>query len=132
MKKIVISVLLSLLTMLKTHAAVPQNGIIVYAEGHQTCYLFEQMPTVTYSNEGNGVVAQLSLQGTDTPVVSLKLEGENKLVVEYGQVEESAISNISTTQHTGRNGKYVVCRRLVIVKDGKLYNSDGTIIEQDN
>lgn len=130
MKKIILSVLLSFQALLMSHASTTLNGIIVYAEGQQTCYLFSQMPTVTYNEDGKDTVAQLSLEGNASPVVSLKLTGESKLVIEYGEVEESsAIKAVSTKQQTGKNGKYIVCGRLVIVKDGKQYNSDGTIVK---
>ena len=130
MKRIILSVLLSFQALLMTHAATSLNGIIVYAEGQQTCYLFSQMPTVTYNYDGKDTIAQLSVEGVATPVVSLKLTGESKLVIEYGEVEEeSSVNAVSIKQQTGKNGKYVVCGRLVIVKDSKLYNSDGTAVK---
>ena len=88
-----------------------------------------QMPTVTYKSEGKDVFALLSVEGKETPVVSLKLEGDSKLVIEYGEVDETGITTVSTKKQDGKNGKYIVCGRLVIVKDGKLYNSDGTVVK---
>lgn len=129
MKKIILCGLLSLLTPVMAHAAPAENGIIVYAEGQQTCYLFKQKPTVTYKSEGKDVFALLSVEGKETPVVSLKLEGDSKLVIEYGEVDETGITTVSTKKQDGKNGKYIVCGRLVIVKDGKLYNSDGTVVK---
>ena len=96
MKKIILCGLLSLLTPVMAHAAPAENGIIVYAEGQQTCYLFKQMPTVTYKSEGKDVFALLSVEGKETPVVSLKLEGDSKLVIEYGEVDETGITTVST------------------------------------
>lgn len=122
--------LLSFQITLMTQAATTLNGVVVYAEGQQTCYLFSQMPTVTYNYDDKDTVVQLSLEGIAKPVVSLKLAGDNKLVIEYGEVEESSsIQAVSIKQGEGKNGKYVVCGRLVIVKDGKLYNSDGTVVK---
>ena len=130
MKRIILSVLLSFQALLMTHAATSLNGIIVYAEGQQTCYLFSQMPTVTYNYDDKDTIAQLSVEAVATPVVSLKLTGESKLVIEYGEVEEeSSVNAVSIKQQTGKNGKYIVCGRLVIVKDGRLYNSDGTAVK---
>lgn len=130
MKKIILSVLLSFQVLLMTHAAPTLNGIIVYAEGQQTCCLFNQMPTVTYNYDGKDTVAQLSVEDIATPVVLLKLAGESKLVIEYGEVdEEASVKAVSIKQEAGKNGKYVVCGRLVIVKDGKVYNSDGTVVK---
>jgi len=130
MKNIILSGLFSLLTSMMVQAAPTENGIVVYAEGQQTCYLFKQVPTVTYKSVGKDVFAVLSIEGKETPVVSLKLEGDSKLVIEYGEVDESTeVSSISSRKQTGKNGKYIVCGRLVIVKDGKLYNSDGTVVK---
>ena len=129
MKKIILCGLLSLLTSVMAQAAPAENGIVVYAEGQQTCYLFKQMPTVTYKSEGKDVFALLSVEGKETPVVSLKLEGSSRLVVEYGEVDETGVTTVSARKQEGKNGKYIVCGRLVIVKDGKLYNSDGTVVK---
>jgi len=52
MKTIILCGLLSLLTSVMAQAAPAENGIVVYAEGQQTCYLFKQMPTVTYKSGG--------------------------------------------------------------------------------
>lgn len=129
MKKIILCGLLSLLASIMVQVAHAENGIIVYAEGQKTCYLFEQIPTVTYKSEGKDVYALLSVEDRETPVLSLKLEGDSKLVVEYGEVEETGITTVSMRKQDGKNGKYIVCGRLVIVKNGKLYNSNGTIIK---
>lgn len=129
MKKIILCGLLSLLTSVMAQAAPAENGIVVYAEGLQTCYLFKQMPTVTYKSEGKDVFALLSVEGKETPVVSLKLEGSSRLVVEYGEVDETGVTTVSARKQEGKNGKYIVCGRLIIVKDGKLYNSDGTVVK---
>ena len=129
MKKIILCGLLSLLTSVMAQAAPAENGIVVYAEGQQTCYLFKQMPTVTYKSEGKDVFALLSVEGKETPVVSLKLEGSSRLVVEYGEVDETGVTTVSARKQEGKNGKYIVCGRLIIVKDGKLYNSDGTVVK---
>lgn len=130
MKKILLSIILSLQVLLMTHAAAPPNGIVVYAEGQQTCYLFSQMPTVTYSYDDKVVVAELLLEGIETPVVSLKLEGDSKLKIEYGEVEESSVNiAVSSRQKSDNKGKYIVCGRLIIVKDGKLYDSNGTKVK---
>jgi hypothetical protein len=75
------------------------------------------------------VFALLSVEGKETPVVSLKLEGSSRLVVEYGEVDETGVTTVSARKQEGKNGKYIVCGRLVIVKDGKLYNSDGTVVK---
>lgn len=56
MKRIILSVLLSFQALLMTHAAPTLNGIIVYAEGQQTCYLFNKMPTVTYNYDDKDTV----------------------------------------------------------------------------
>ena len=129
MKKIILCGLLSLLTSVMAQAAPAENGIVVYAEGQQTCYLFKQMPTVTYKSEGKDIFALLSVEGKETPVVSLKLEGGSRLVVEYGEVDETGVTTVSARKQEGKNGKYIVCGRLIIVKDGKLYNSDGTVVK---
>lgn len=129
MKKIILCGLLSLLTSVMAQAAPAENGIVVYAEGQQTCYLFKQMPTVTYKSEGKYVFALLSVEGKETPVVSLKLEGSSRLVVEYGEVDETGVTTVPARKQEGKNGKYIVCGRLIIVKDGKLYNSDGTVVK---
>ena len=129
MKKIILCGLLSLLTSVMAQAAPAENGIVVYAEGQQTCYLFKQKPTVTYKSEGKDVFALISVEGKETPVVSLKLEGSSRLVVEYGEVDETGVTTVSARKQEGKNGKYIVCGRLIIVKDGKLYNSDGTVVK---
>ena len=129
MKKIILCGLLSLLTSVMAQAAPAENGIVVYAEGQQTCYLFKQMPTVTYKSEGKDVFALLSVEGKETPVVSLKLEGSSRLVVEYGEVDETGVTTVPARKQEGKTGKYIVCGRLIIVKDGKLYNSDGTVVK---
>lgn len=109
------------------HAGKLANGIVVYAEGQRTCYLFSQMPTVTYKHDNNDVIAQLSIDQASEPVLSIRLKKDTSLIIEYGEVEESDNVNTVTMKHQGpKNGKYIQCGHLIIVKDGILYNADGT------
>ncbi len=129
MYKFVVLTALTCWLSLTSLAAPTENGIIVYAEGERTCYLFDQMPTVCYQNDAKGVVAALSIKGQEVPVLTLRLEGDAQLVIEYGEVEESDNIRMVTPQsECKKEGKFFMCGRLVIVKDGKMYRTDGTRI----
>jgi len=128
MKKKIFLVMFTLLMAMTGYASQSMNGIVVYAEGQQTCYLFSEMPAVTYLNSEGIVQAAIFVKGKDVPVVVLPLVDENKLVVEYGEVEE--VDEIKeVTSKVDKNRKFIQCGRIVIEKDGKLYNTDGTRVK---
>lgn len=120
-----------LLACAVSHAADSYTGIFVYVDGESIGYLFEQMPTVTYSTESDEVkVAQLSVDGNSSPVLSLRLTEDAKLVVEYGEVLISeGVESPASTAKVQKDGKYFICGKLVIIKNGKKYNVGGNPVK---
>ena len=129
MKKYLLSVM-SLLSIGMAQAAETSNdAIYVWLSGTSTCYKLESMPQVSYG-EGKAV---LTLSGKSTPELILSLTDGAQLEVTYGIYQDQAsgidgVSNV-TESRVIKNGKYITGGHLVIVKDGKKYDSRGVEIK---
>ena len=57
----------------------------------------------------------------------IDLRDNPKLIVTYGIYEDtsSSISDITIEKPVAREGKYIIGGRLIIVKDGQLYDVSG-------
>ena len=113
------------------HATVSFTGILVYVDGEETGYLFEQTPTATYTTDADGVkIVQLTLDNNPSPVLSLRLTEEAKLIIEYGDVQSlEGVSSPTSNMKVRKDGKFFVCGRLVIIKNGKKYDEGGKPIK---
>lgn len=61
------------------------DGVYVWVSGSATCYQLSSMPTVTYSTDDSGnTVADLTLSGETTPVLSVPLTSGSSIEVVYG------------------------------------------------
>lgn len=102
-----------------------KNAILVWVDGQSTCYQLADMPKITYSDN----CAILTLKGSNTPVLTLPLNGST-VKVTYGEYVPTGINDLkSSSSKVTHNGKFVSGGKLVIIKDGKKYNIDGTEIK---
>lgn len=108
------------------------DGIFVTVSGSQTCYKLDEIPTVTYTESGGAKVAQIKLKSSEEPVVSVTLSGDATLEIIYGTYTPSGFDSVTTdVSITENNGKRIIKggRLIIIGKDGKQYNINGTLIE---
>ena len=100
------------------------DAIYVWVDGESTCYKLESMPKITY---GNGT-AILTLSGKTTPELTIPITNNNNLKITYGVYQEpttTSIDGITSTSKVVQNGKYISGGKLIIVKDGKMYDTSG-------
>ena len=102
------------------------DGIIVYVEGTENAYLLSEMPTVTYSANN----AILTVNGKQ--VASFALNDGKEVTITYGKYSLSGISTIETqSDKVRRVGKYITGGKLIVIgKDGKQYDTAGTLIKE--
>ena len=100
------------------------DAIFVWVDGESTCYKLESMPKITYSNG----TAILTLSGKTTPELTIPITDNNNLKITYGVYQEPttpSVNGITATSKVVQNGKYISGGRLIIVKDGKKYDTSG-------
>lgn len=103
------------------------DAIYVWVNGTSTCYKLERMPKVTYSN-GSAI---LTLSGKSSPELTIPLSDNSRLKITYGVYKESStsIEGVIANTKVVKNGKYISGSNLVIVRDGKQYNTNGIEIK---
>lgn len=120
-----------LMVMGYAYAVEPMKGIIVTYQGAETSYKFEEMPTVRYIDDGGEQCAALFIKGTTSPIAVFPLHGK-ELIVSNSEYVPTSIDDVTADKAviTERNGKkYVQGGRLIIIsKDGRKYNINGTEI----
>lgn len=132
MKKILLSIILSIAGMSTSFAAEPVKGIIVTYDGADTCYKLEDFPTVKYENVGGVKYALLYLNDNVSPVLRVALD-DRSLVISYGEYTSTSIEvveaeKVTITENAGK--KIIRGGKLIIIgKDGRKYTSAGTLIE---
>ncbi len=100
------------------------DAIFVWVDGASTCYKLECMPKVTYNN-GSAI---LTLSGKSTPELTIPLSDNSNLKITYGIYKEptsTSVDGINDNLKVVKNGKYITGGNLIIVKDGRKYNSKG-------
>ena len=99
------------------------DAIYVWVDGESICYKLESMPKVSYDN-GSAI---LTLSGKSTPELTIPLSDDSNLRITYGIYKESAtsIEDVTANSKVVQIEKYITGGNLVIVKDGKKYNSKG-------
>lgn len=130
------------------------KGIIATYEGSEVCYRLDDIPQVTYAEEDGVKFAFLTLNGQSTPVAKLALKDGAQLIVTYGEYVPSSVDassmlngnvafgeNVSSSTDASsvesnnvvidtQNGRKIIKGgKLIILKDGKQYNSNGTLIK---
>lgn len=100
------------------------DAIYVWIDGQSTCYRLSSMPKITYSDSR----AILSFRDETTPLI-LELSEGQQLKVVYGVYEEAGVET-THKQPIEQVGKYIRGGRLLIFKDGKLYDVNGRVIQE--
>ena len=121
MKKIILTTLT--LFFFVFLSAEENDAIYVWVDGESICYKLESMPKVSYDN-GSAI---LTLSGKSTPELTIPLSDDSNLKITYGIYKESAtsIEDVTANSKVVQIEKYITGGNLVIVKDGKKYNSKG-------
>lgn len=133
MKKILLSFLLSASGLCMVSAEDIENGILVTYEGSETCYSFEDMPTIQYETVGDERYAVLFLKHLTEPVLRVALTGDSQLVVVYGDfsdgIGEVKADKVTVSERDGR--KVIQGGRLIIIgRDGRKYDAKGVLLPQ--
>ncbi len=100
------------------------DGVFAWVNGSSTCYHLSDVPKVTCKDG----FAILSLGDSDTPQLKIELKDDATLEITFGTYSDGA--GVQTTELTKveKSGKYIKGGRLIIVKDGKQYDVNGTLI----
>jgi len=108
------------------------EGIIVTYEGSNVSYKLDQIPIVTYIVEDGVQTALLSFEDETNPAISFALKDGAKLEIVFGIYNPDGIDGIvqdKVSISTEKGRKIIYGGKLIIVgKDGKLYNTNGTLI----
>ena len=128
MKKFFFSLITAMSLSVFAYAEEPEvMGIYAWADGDSTCYKLSEMPKVTY-DEGAAV---LTICGKEQ--LRVQLTDGAQLKITYGVYidEPTAIEGTEQrpVQAVQQNGKYIRGGRLVIIKDGKMYDANGVKIQ---
>ena len=128
MKKFFFSLITAMLFSVFAYAEEPEvMGIYAWADGDSTCYKLSDVPKVTY-DEGAAV---LTIGGKEQ--LRVQLTDGAQLKITYGVYidEPTAIEGTEQrpVQAVQQNGKYIRGGRLVIIKDGKMYDANGVKIQ---
>jgi len=104
------------------------DAIYVWVDGESICYKLESMPKVSYDN-GSAI---LTLSGKTTPELIIPLSDDGNLKITYGIYKEpssTSVDSITLNSKVVQKGKYIVGGNLVVVKNGKKYNTKGIEIK---
>lgn len=101
------------------------DGVFVWVNGSSTCYKLSDVPKVTYSDG----FAILTLGSSSSPELKVELKDGNSLEITFGTY--SGIKDIMSDElsKVEKNGKFIRGGRLIIIKDGKQYDVNGTLIK---
>lgn len=101
------------------------DGIFAWANGSCTCYHLSDVPKVTCKDG----VAILTLGDSDTPQLKIELKDNTALEITFGTYTNDTGVTSADFSKVEKNGKYIKGGRLIIVKDGKQYDINGTLIK---
>lgn len=99
-----------------------KDAIYAWVNGSSTCYKLDAMPTVSYQNDNDTKYALLIINSQ--VVLRLALTDGANLTITYGVYDETAIDDVKESKVT-KNGKFIKGGRLVIVKDGRMFDTNG-------
>lgn len=108
------------------------DAIYVWVDGSEVCYRLETEPVVKFQDNK----AVLYINGAEVLSLDLKERGDLKIV--FGLYEEDkdpvGIKDIegegnSTPSKVSHSGKYIRGGKVIIVKDGKMYDTNGVVIK---
>ncbi len=111
------------------------DAIYVWVDGSAVCYRLDAEPVVKFQNNK----AVLYVDGTEVLCLDLKEHGDLKVV--FGQYEEDkdpvGVKDIESESYSvptkvSHSGKYIRGGRVIIVKDGKMYDTNGVVFKQYN
>jgi len=120
MKKILLLVSMAFISF-AAMAEKDVDAIYVWVSGSSTCYQLSSMPKVTYADNA----AVLTLNGQSTPELTVPLKDGGKMIVTVGVYQPSAISELGEDTPVQQTGKYIRGGKLVIVKDGQMFDAFG-------
>lgn len=97
------------------------DAVFCWVNGTSTCYRLEEMPVVRYENGA----AVLTIRGVEQ--LRVAAESIENLTVAYGVYQATDIESVEAGENTPvqKVGKYIIGGRLIIVKDGVMYDVDG-------
>lgn len=131
MKKHAIMFVMAMLsTVMAMAEQVTYQGVFITISGSDTFYKLDDTPKISISDTDGGKVAVLTLNGKDEPVLTIPVDGNSDVHITYGTYEVPEATSIDTVtplsirENNGR--KIITGGRLVIIKDGKRYNANGT------
>ncbi len=108
------------------------DAIYVWVDGSEVCYRLEASPVVKFI-DGSAI-----LWVNDREVLSLNLKERGDLRIVFGQYEESkdptgivevADGDSSLPSKVSHSGKLIRGGRVVVVKDGKMYDMNGVAVK---
>ena len=124
--KILFTILLAILSGCKILAK-ERDAIFVWVNGDSCCYKFDSIPTVSFKDK----TAVLTQNGNKTPVLTIDLDNTNDLKIMFGIYQETnCINTIQNSSIVSQNGKYIKGGKLIIIKNGRKYDSKGVLINE--
>lgn len=128
MRKIFLWVML-MLSIGVTRAEEPIKGIFATYEGASAIYKLEDVPQVTYTTISGVQYAVLSFENV-TDSVQFALADGKTLEITYGEYQPTPTDMESVVSISTDNGQKIIRGgRLLIVKDGKMYDAMGRIVK---
>jgi len=108
--------------------AAKKDAVYCWVNGSSTCYRLSDQPMVTYAKDA----AVLSIGGVEQ--LRLPMADISQLTITYGEYQDTPSDNeqvkaTSETMPVEKVGKYIRGGRLVIVKDGKMFDAEGRVID---
>lgn len=98
------------------------DAIYAWVNGTSTCYQLDAMPNVSYLTENGTKYAVLKVNSQEA--LRLALIDDAKLTITYGVYDQTAIDEVKDSK-VSKNGKFIKGGRLVIVKNGRMYETNG-------
>lgn len=123
MRKLILFIASMFVSSMGAMQAKEADALFAWVNGSSTCYQLSAMPIVTYNNGA----AVLSINGVE----QLRVEAESieDLTITYGVYQAPTPADVESTnvkdEMVHKVGKYIIGGRLIIVKDGKQYDTEG-------
>jgi len=128
MMKRVLLILAVAVSSIATAVAAEKDAVYCWVNGSSTCYRLSDEPVITYA----GGAAVLTIDGVEQ--LRLPMADISQLTITYGEyqnitMDEEQLNGSSNVQPVEKVGKYIRGGRLIIVKDGKMYDAQGREVE---
>lgn len=120
MRKLLLFIASAFVLSIGAAQAEEADAVFFWMNGSNTCYQLSKMPVVSY-DEG---VAVLTIDG----ITQLRVEAESieDLTITYGVYAPADIKSMTTEDAmVHKVGKYIIGGRLIIVKDGQQFDTEG-------